>query len=405
MRFFNKVANAALRKPRLPRPEQDRLTYQAEGISAKWYAHGLDGYHPDDGAFGFKTDSGVDLDDIVGRIIRCFEHQARQAELLSVRANKDMWAGITRGHEELRAALSRKDVRRVADMLRHVAVGSLVAGFMNIEPYERLKDKARVRAIEARHFADKLLSLSEALGLSPVQCIEQGEYGYKDLDLQALLAALRERVGFDISPPAAGGGSFGLRTASGVMCIKDLYAIYATGRALSLSKDSLADTISEVGGGTGTLAYYLVKAGFSRVVLYDLPTVSIIQAYYLMRSLGPENVWLYGEPASAAAAQVNPFWALRDTADGSGGLFVNQDSLPEIEREAAMDYMRLFRRKGTGLLSINQEGQAKDDLSNPQSVVFRLAEAAGGLDRQYRFPYWMRLGYVEEYYQCKQVPA
>ena len=418
MRFWTGVVDAARRSTRSASrlPEPDRLTYQAEGKSAKWYAHGLEGYLPDDGAFGFKTDLGGHSD-IIDRLVQCFDHQTQQAASLGIKANKDMWAGITSGHETLRDALARKDAKSVAEMLRTVAVGPLVAGFMNIEPYERLKDKPHVRAIEAKHFADKLLSLSEALGVSTVQCIEQGEYGYKTLDLHALLAAIHDRVGFDVQPPAAGGGSFGLKTASGVMCIKDLYAIYAAYRALSLSNDPRGDkyprggedsgagenqrhaTISEVGGGTGTLAYYLVKAGLPRVILYDLPTVSIIQAYYLMRSLGPEKVWLYGEAVSPALAYVNPFWALRDTADGQGGLFINQDSLPEIERGAAIEYMHLFRRKGTGLLSINQEGQAKDDLSNPQSVVFRLAQTAGGFVRRYRFPYWMRLGYVEEYYE------
>jgi hypothetical protein len=63
-------------------------------------------------------------------------------------------------------------------------------------------------------------------------------------------------------------------------------------------------------------------------------------------------------------------------------------------------HIRLIHTKGRGFfLSINQEGQALDTFCVPQSVVCRLVEESGGFERSYRFPHWMRAGYVEELYR------
>ena len=64
--------------------------------------------------------------------------------------------------------------------------------------------------------------------------------------------------------------------------------------------------------------------------------------------------------------------------------------------------MRLFREKGAGLfLSINQEAQARNTGDQVQSVVSDLVTRNGGFNRSYRFPHWMRAGYVEELYRIE----
>jgi putative sugar O-methyltransferase len=265
-----------------------------------------------------------------------------------------------------------------------------------------LKADRWARRREAKHIVDKLISLSEALACAPARCVEQGawEYRDRDIDLKAILRSIEEKAGFEIAPPRAGGGTFGLRVGPNVFCMRDLIAIYVAARLRQLLPDQKERCVAEIGGGTGSLAYYLVKAEMGRVSVYDLPTVSIVQGYYLMRSLDSAQVWLYGEPASeTAAAEVKPFWTVADLSDKSVDAFVNVDSLPEIELSAALDYMRLIQAKAKHFfLSINQEGQAPFG-GVPQSVVYQLVERNGGFERVYRFPHWMRKTYVEELYR------
>jgi len=404
MGFFGRIVSARrnfLERVRTNSRTDDRLAFPAEGLPANWYSHSLDLYKPDEDRFGFKLDSPHPRQcEIVERLIEYFHRLDAEAKVKSVTDNNDMWLFISKNHEQFRSALASRNAESVSNMLLTAAAGPLVAGFMNYEPFDRLSCKPEARLREAKHFVDKLLSLGESLGATPVQCIEQGAFGYESVDIDSLIAEIENRVKFDISPPRAGGGTFGLKIDSNILCIKDLHAIYTAARASTIVQDIPVKTVAEIGGGTGTLAYYLIKAGLPQVSVFDLPIVSILQGYYLMRSLGPEEVWLHGEPLRDVAAHVRPYWTLREAPDRSIGLVINQDSMPEIERGLAMEYLQLIRAKcGFFFLSINQEGQAPDQFMNPQSVVFSLVEAAGGFKRQYRFPHWMRATYVEELYR------
>jgi putative sugar O-methyltransferase len=403
MGFFNRIVSA--RRNFCERVyanplSNDRLAFPAEGLPSKWYLHSLDSFNPEQDRFGFKLDAPhTKQREIVERLIQYFHRLDAEAKIQSFSDNKDMWLFISKSHEQFRAALAARDAERVSNMLLTAATGPLVAGFMNYEPFDRLSNKPEARFREAKHFVDKLLSLGESLGATPVQCIEQGVFGYESVDIDSLIATIGSLVEFDIAPPLAGGGSFGLKIDSNILCIKDLYAIYTSVRARSIVQDLPIKTVAEIGGGTGTLAYYLVKAGLPKVSVYDLPIVSVLQGYYLMRSLGPDEVWLHGEPHRDVVAHVQPYWTLREAPDKSIALVINQDSMPEIERSVAMEYLRLIRAKCRFFfLSINQEGQAPDQFMNPQSVVFNLVEEAGGFRRQCRFPHWMRATYVEELY-------
>ena len=380
-------------------------TYQPDGVTSRWYMHELAGYVPEEADFAFRVDADPGPEPgLIDRVIRYGERLESASRASGVGQHRDMWLFITEGHRPLRDAINAGDVRATAGLLRAMATGPLVAGFMNFEPYDRLRDRPEVRRVEATHFVDKLLSLAESVGCQPVQGIEQGERGYQHLDVGQLLAAVRGCVGFDLAPPAAGGGSFGFRAGDGnVYNVKDLNAIYTAHACARLAEGLPGRTVAEIGGGTGTLGHYLFRAGFDRATLFDLPMVSVIQAYFLMRSLGQANVWLDGEHPSDARVRVRPFWTLADEPDRSFALFVNQDSLPEIERAAAMNYLGLIKAKGSRFYSINQEGRAKDQFGNPQSVVYELAEASGGFRRTLRYPHWMRTGYVEESYDV--VPA
>ncbi len=352
-------------------------------------------------AFAFKTDTpSPDLETIVERLVRY--HRLMQAEIRrgKLRQADDMWTAIGRHHRPLADALDASDIAAVSDILVNICKTPASYGLMHALDYATLAASPTESLSEAIRIVDRMIALGEALGCQPVQCPEQGHWGYKDLDLVSLYRGIQARLPMDMTPPAAGGGTYGVITDKGVICVKDLEAMYTATRVLALIERTERKSVCEIGGGTGTLAYYLAKAGAADITVFDLPMVSVIQGYYLMRSLGPDQVWLFGETPGSARIRLLPHWELANEPSWRHALFLNQDSMPEIDRTAALDYLRLIRDKGAKLfLSLNQEGRFTNTSAAAQSVVYELVEQVGGYRRLYRFPYWMRAGYVEELYE------
>jgi putative sugar O-methyltransferase len=157
------------------------------------------------------------------------------------------------------------------------------------------------------------------------------------------------------------------------------------------------EQVVEIGGGFGCLAQLSARAGYQRYAIYDLPWVNAIQGYYLIMSLPPDTVRLYGE--TEGSIEVNPFWKFESLADNSIDCVVNTDSLPEMGRHTAFGYIQEVRRVLKGVfLSINQEAKADNAGVGHQNSVAELVSEAGGLKRLVRCLYWMRQGYVEEVY-------
>jgi hypothetical protein len=377
------------------------------------FLHHLSGYLLPD-LFAFKDDvpspavQKVIADRLIAyyhRLRAEFSDKGMHAEFSDkgMHASDDFWQEIVGTHRDLEAVLQSRDPAKVSNLMvnlcRHP---TLVLGFMHYtEQYPVLAVNPLARQKEALFLIDKFLALAESIGVIPAQTPEQGLWGYGGLDIAALLTQVQTRVPFPLTPPAAGGGSFGFNTNFGVMCMKDIQAVYAANRVRDLLVSAPQKTVCEIGGGTGTLAYYLAKAGVEQISIFDLPTVSIIQAYYLMRSLGPDEVALYGENTKARI-RLLPYWQLENEPAKSHALAINLDSLPEIEFNTALNYMRLIKEKVAGQFwSVNQEGQGRQTGGKSQNVVWDLAERSTGFRRLHRFPHWLRAGWIEELYEIQ----
>lgn len=354
-------------------------------------AHDLTSYNLP-GAFAFRRDvAGEDQHMIVQRLIDYFFYMKSEVERVNVPALSGIWSQFSKLFSTFEGALNSRDVAAVSEALLAVCTTSLVSGFASYHQYESLARDPRSRMFESYLTVDRLLSLAEAVGAAAPQCPFQIHKSYHNLDLNALYANTRKRLPFDVAPPKAGGGAFGLNTADGVISISDILAIYVAQRIDRLLTDRADKSVCEIGGGTGTLAFYLTKTCASRISVADLPIVSIIQGYYLMKSAGPENVRLSGEPPSDRRVHIMPYWELDHLPAKSVELFVNVDSMPEIDPDIAERYMGLIKHASRSFLSINQEAEYAG-----QGVVRNLAEKAGGYREMYRFPYWMIEGYCEE---------
>jgi putative sugar O-methyltransferase len=331
--------------------------------------------------------------EIVTRLINYYWRMKSSPEMS--RALLDVWAEISKQHAAFSAALERRDVETVSNFLLNVCNSPLIIGFENTI----LGSRDHKQFLEL-NVVDKLLALGESLGCLPVQCPEQGKWGYRSLNVDNLYAQIEARIPFDLKAPKAGGGSFGLRIKDSVFTERNLQAISTALRVYRLLEDSPRKVVAEIGGGIGALTYYLAKSGMDATYLFDLPIVSIVQGYFLMKSYGPEQVCLWGEEAHQARINVFPWWALETIPDKLLTLVVNQDSMPEIDKDISLNYLNLIKKKATDyFLSINQEGHAPNTNNRAQSVIYELVDAAGGFRRLSRERDWMREGYVAETYQ------
>ncbi len=204
-----------------------------------------------------------------------------------------------------------------------------------------------------------------------------------------------------IFPPGGGGGAFGIVSNAGVYCIKDLYGRYTGELVNTISDRHGLNQIREIGGGLGVVAYFYNKIAVNKLpyTVYDLPAVSLMQAQFLMRSIGEDRVTLDGETSGCdGGIYLKPFWRVFDDA-GARVLWINQDSMPEINSDLAEKYVRaISESENSFFLSINQEAQAPDGIGGRQLRVPGLTSREKRLDRQYRSRDFLRSGYIEELY-------
>jgi hypothetical protein len=336
---------------------------------------------------------------IVDRLMNYYSYMKRESQRKKVPGIQGIWAHYINIFKDFDAALDSRNAASISETLLKICTTSLVSGFASYHGHAAIANDRRAAMFESYLTIDRLLSLAESLGAANPQCPFQGPSGYFELDVDALWDGVRRRLPFDISPPRAGGGTFGLQTPEGIISTTEILAMQAAARINSLLIDSSRRTACEIGGGLGVLAFYMTKTCAKSVTVIDLPIVSIIQGYYLMKSLGPKAVRLAGEDHSAKV-NIIPYWELDDIPEKSVSMFINIDSMPEIDADIANHYAKLINSKGSELFfSINHETQF-----NNQNVVQDLVERAGGFRRIHRSPHWMIRGYVEELYRIEPKP-
>jgi len=297
--------------------------------------------------------------------------------------------------QEFATALSSGDGDAVAQDLAAIGCSPIAQGFLGgARQHERARSQQFADRLALWTY-DKLVSLAEAVGVLPLENPENGRWSVNAMiepaelfrDIQAALAV-------DLSPPPHIGGHLGIAVGNGVVLhMRMLDSIHAAWRlrqladALGLGADA---RIAEIGPGAALTAYYALKLGQKSWRLFDLPTMNAVQAYVLAGA--GHDVSLAGEPPKPIA--ILPGSAFATTEPGSIDILFNADSLPEIERGAALGYLADARRIGIRhILSINQEAGLTD-----QPSVAELMREAGGYRLVSRNRHWLRAGYAEEHY-------
>jgi len=363
------------------------------------------GYPPLKYAFTNQVEP-TDEDKAIARRLLRFYHTCKAEKDTGRKPEGDVWEGLQTGyHRHFIALLDRNDPEQLAaylcNMSRYDAAHGLLQG---ATVYDDLQAHEDTRQWIATWHFDKLVCLAEALGCVPCENPEQGHFGENlYLNVEDVLDMVEKKVGIDMRHPAVLGGLFGLDTSRGVLEFHYFFGMYAAWRILQVLGRRENISVCEIGGGIGFTAHAAYRLGINDYSIFDLPYVSVMAGYYLIKVLPNASVCLYGEHVSSneAAIRLYPYWHYARATNTSFDLTLNQDSFPEIDIEIVKWYLDSMPRNTKHFfLSINQEGQAAFDTSGKgQLFVPALLRDRDTYELVYRFPYWLRKGYTEELYR------
>jgi hypothetical protein len=287
-------------------------------------------------------------------------------------------------HRDIEEAIAQNDRARIEEILRNPVTSDLMYGFDSTAKSLRagglrIEDR-RAPALTL----DSLVTLAEAIRARRIDYPENYYVGrIQPIDVDPVLDAIEKTLGFTLSIPNPYPAEYGLSSKRGVISYRVPQAIYQAWRMSQLVAGKTRPKVLEIGAGLGRTALYAWHFGIKDYTIVDIPISSLAQGYFLGRTVGPDNIVLAGEAASADKIKVLAPSAFLD-GNERYDLVVNVDSLTEIGRTTAEQYWQAIRERAAAFLSINHE--AND---------FTVAELIG--DREVnRSPYWLRRGYTEE---------
>ncbi len=157
--------------------------------------------------------------------------------------------------------------------------------------------------------------------------------------------------------------------------------------------------IGEIGGGYGKLAWFTLRdlQRFAYVD-FDIPEVLATAAFYLMKVFPERPALLYGEASYSSASHdafdlvFMPPWVAESIGDDTVDLFINKNSLGEMEADAARNYVRIISRSARWFFHMNHERLRNDFGGGSRSLV--ASELGVPLDRFRRIVRYPEIGHA-----------
>lgn len=244
----------------------------------------------------------------------------------------------------------------------------------------------------------QIVKLAEALGIFGIANAESGAPSTSTrstMSLDELMDAIQTLLPFQMNfPPFSGNCAQGLATKYGVTSNRHVFYLWVLKRIIELCPDRNSSVI-EIGAGFGVLGYYLNQAGYRDYTTIDLALINACQTYFLSKNLPERNLILSGDVQNPFDPQHKDSLKLLHCTDFKAvpkdrfSIMVNMDGLTEYGVAEASKYVQ--SDCAPMLLSINHE-------ANPYRV-FELPQPHRKVS--YRYPFWIRDGYVEELYTPK----
>lgn len=319
----------------------------------------------------------------------------------------DLWNKIiAKGdHDKLIKYCLDKDKKNFNILINSAGKTNLVTGFANFSTNQILSKSKKIRKIEAVQLLDKLISLAEYLRLIKVYNPEQGGWEISNLNYKNLIEEIFNYNNKKITPFRSPNYIYGINSNNNFYCLKDLKNFYTSIRINEiLNNNKNIKTISEIGAGLGYSAYYSSCLNNFSYNIYDLPSILILQAYFLMLSVGEDKIHLDGEEKKEnTQICLYPYWDIFSQKLSDNTLWINQDSLPEIDIDLAKKYVKTMSKLNNSyLLSINQESRGFNTKGRIQYPVNEII-INENWKLLYRSRDFLRLGYIEEFYSINSI--
>lgn len=241
-----------------------------------------------------------------------------------------------------------------------------------------------------------LVKLAQAVGVCGVQNPEGGANPCAvnsscELTDSELLWKIGTKI--KINLPDFVGGRKETMTDYGIITARHCYNLWILKRIIDLFplRSDRRVSVIEIGAGMGLLGYFLSKIGHYDYTIIDLANANAIQAYFYHKNLPEKQLILSGEVKNPFDSRYSQAIKILHASDfeniptGRFNIMINMDGLTEMNPGDAFRYVNSDCAKL--LLSINH------DMND-----FRVIDICKTRKLEYRYPFWIRDGYVEELY-------
>lgn len=299
----------------------------------------------------------------------------------------DHWDPIFNSFQlDIQKILLSGDKKKILELLNNPGKTNLFIGFET-----NTLSKIWQRKDDDILAADKLISFAEFLGIKNLYNPEREKLSIKKIDLENILEEIEKKIGIKLVFKNPFLGTKGIITSKGILSEKEIQAIYIAYKISKIIKKQ--DSVLEIGAGLGRVAYYCERFGINDYTIVDIPISFLASANYLGRVLNCKKIKFESELNkryfSKAIKLVSPEFLFKNNVDYK--LVINCDSLTEINLNVAKKYISKIL-KSKYFLSINHE-------SNKFTVNSLITN--NKFINYIRNLYWLRKGYIEEFYQFR----
>lgn len=239
---------------------------------------------------------------------------------------------------------------------------------------------------------DRLVRFAEAIGA--IRLFNPENVSPAAWRADDVIHRIEQKLECSISFPNPYPNEYGVITPRGIACVQAIQGLYQAWRMKQLLQGIEHPRVLEIGAGVGRTAYYARMFGIEDYTIIDIPFTSTCSGYFLGRTLGEDQILLFGETSQNAGnlVKILPPSAFFDSNEHYD-LIINVDSLTEIDPSIALAYWNHIAKSTNLFVSINHE-------INPFTVNELILKSAHKVEA-IRYPYWMRKGYVEEIIRFK----
>ena len=351
------------------------------------------------------TDQDVHL---CQRLITAYHRACTDSDQVK-KSTSELWSSvIDKNYGKLASLLEMRDATQTAMELSSLFGKSFITGIASGDVLSHSNGKVGA-AIWSTNYQSNVVALAEYLGLVRAESSEQGEvsYGLRG-GLDSIVANIEKQLNISMDFPDVG-APYGIRANNSLITIEHPEHIYVALRINHAIQNYLnyeaekKHNLMEIGGGVGSLAYWLIKLEKTPVGKYsivDLPLINVLQGYFLSKALGISKVKLYDEANDdETLVTVNPTFSINSMNQKEIDIIINQNSMPEMSEQSVENYILFMKKHLSGIFfSYNHEAYALVN-ETPQILVPEIVDHVSGFKRLSRTRSWIRRSYVEEIYK------